>query len=33
MQPAGQGTSAYICHDYACDLPTTDPDRLIELLN
>ena len=31
MQPAGQGTSAYICHDYACDLPTTDPARLAEI--
>ena len=33
MQQTGQGTSAYICHDYACDLPITDPDRLAEILN
>jgi uncharacterized protein YyaL (SSP411 family) len=33
MQPAGERTAAYVCRDYACGLPTADPDRFAALLN
>jgi uncharacterized protein YyaL (SSP411 family) len=32
MHPSGEQTSAYVCHNYACDLPTTDPDALTQKL-
>jgi hypothetical protein len=32
MQQTGERTTAYVCHDYACDLPTVDPDRFAGLL-
>jgi uncharacterized protein YyaL (SSP411 family) len=32
IEPAGQEPTAYVCRDYACDLPTTDPDRFAALL-
>jgi len=28
----GGRTTAYVCSDYACEEPTTDPDRMLELL-
>ena len=31
MHPVEGKTAAYICHDYACELPTTDPHRLADL--
>ena len=33
MRQAGERTAAYVCRDYACDLPTTDPNRFAELLD
>ena len=32
MRPMGGQTAAYVCRDYACDLPTIDPERLAALL-
>ncbi|MFH1113571.1 MAG: thioredoxin domain-containing protein, partial [Pseudomonadota bacterium] len=25
--------AAYVCRDYTCELPTTDPDTMLELLH
>jgi len=32
MHPTGGKTTAYVCRDYACDLPTADADRFAALL-
>lgn len=28
----GSNATAYVCQNYACELPTTDPDKMMELL-
>jgi uncharacterized protein len=32
MRQIGEKATAYVCRDYACDLPTDDPDRLAAML-
>ena len=33
MGPAGGNATAYLCENYACRLPTTDPEALGEMLD
>jgi uncharacterized protein YyaL (SSP411 family) len=32
MKPAGKKATAYVCQNYECQLPTTDPQKMLELL-
>jgi hypothetical protein len=32
MQQTGETTTAYVCRDYVCDLPTADAERFADLL-
>jgi len=33
MGPVGEKATAYVCHDYTCELPTNDVDKMLELLD
>lgn len=32
LRPIGAKATAYVCKDHRCDLPTSDPDRMLDLL-
>ena len=32
MGPVEQKATAFVCHDYICELPTNDIDKMLELL-